>query len=550
MSLYTNIIGSNTARILIGSALGIVALGYLGARTLQQTVGFARNYFSSFNEINHDTPTARRSNPPQNLSSISLGPEKKEDVHPDHVINKRLADTKIMLAIGEPKVTGMVQKILLSENVLVLNAGDTGNTLSWNRDHQVELLNGNSLIPRRANSSWWPFDCFTRIVQTLFVDKQNIGYGEGLSERLHTHSSTRTIDANTCIEGGNVKYFRHAGRIGALVGASSVIHTARYMESNGLFPDQICQAQPETVRQMIYDFILEKIAQDLRIEKKNLLVMEHLYLHIDLELLLGSDGEIFLYDPQQAKQSLEYVRMRSNATKDSRSTNFRAYEIADEFQAITRYAESGVFERNKKKLEEFGFRVFGVPGFFNLNRNETGAQFLNGLFLEDPYNGKRFLLSNSATCGPILGSDESCYRLSSSYAHFLAESFSDRMQELGVSVIYINCQGVMGGGLHCLTRERRLDWTSASPQTIPIHSESLPACITTQLKVHRMGGQAISLIAANREQPLQFDSGDNCDVILPVPLEGRLTFTLLVNGQPLDNQRSYLLPGHPQLAEV
>jgi hypothetical protein len=134
------------------------------------------------------------------------------------------------------------------------------------------------------------------------------------------------------------------------------------------------------------------------------------------------------------------------------------------------------------------------------------------------------------------------------------------MKEHGISVIYVNCQGYLGGGLHCLTIEERENWDLGVPQNIPIRSDCLPTCIPTQfILVRSLADQKKEILFITRdpvtgimtEHPVNFVDGQHsCVLNLLVPLEGRLDYTLKVDGKLLDDQECYVLPGHPQVVRV
>lgn len=459
-------------------------------------------------------------------------------------------DIGISLKIGQRRVCDLVKTILEPSGVVV-EEEFSESFVSWNRDHVVTLLSGEALLPCLLDGSL-PMGEITSLVRSQYAYPKKPTHGSSL-RKYCIPPVQRLKLSNTCIEGGNIKFFRHAGREGAIIGASSVIFSAQYMEQNRLFPEhilKIIKEDPDRAAQTIVDFVHKKIATDLNIDPSNLLVVEHSKLHIDLELLVDSSGKVFLYDPTLAEQALKFAESRATSRETVPGGTFE-YEC----QTIADYAQSGIFARNKEKLEKSGFQVIGVPGFFNLRGFGDGGQFMNGLLLEDPSNGKKFLLSPSAT----FGMDIPSARLSDCYTHFLAEPFSHRMKEHGISVVYVNCQGVQGGGLHCLTREERDNWQPGVPQTIPIHSESLPALIPTQFQIIKPWGDAqrqISLITQDlatgtmTDQPVEFDHFGICNLELPVPLEGRLEYSLRVDGKLLDDQKCFVLPGHPQKVNI
>jgi hypothetical protein len=376
--------------------------------------------------------------------------------------------------------------------------------------------------------------------------------GRGLSlikEQITPAPGRRLKLSHTSIEGGNVMFFRLLGREGALIGSSSVIYSALYMEQKGLFSENVLKkmrAEPDKAAQTIVDFVLENIAKDLNIEPSNLLVIEHFNFHIDLEVLLDSDGKVFLYDPALAEQALKYAQQRGGSRAKILGGIFEC-----QYQRISDYAKSGIFERNQKNLQKFGFQVIGVPGFFDFG-GETGGQFLNGLFLEDSTH-RKILLSTAATYAPLWSPE-----LSSPYTHFIAEPFSLRMKEQGISVVYVDCQGSNHGGLHCLTREERKNWQLGVPQTIPIHSNSLPPVISTRFQIIRPQGnqQQISFLTRDSisgevtHPRIEFDRFNICNMELSVPLEGCLEYFLRIDGKLLDEQECTILPGHPQVVNI
>jgi hypothetical protein len=457
--------------------------------------------------------------------------------------------SNVSLAIGNHKVYDAMKQILGSSGVVVTEE-ESQPYISWNRDHVVVRLDGSLMVPALINPSQPPGE-ITELVQTVYHYSRYPRYGTGITEHCVPSHAQRLHLSGSCIEGGNIKFFRLGQRTGAIIGASSVIHTARHMEEKGLFPGDIHQLMKEDLDRaawIIVNCVLTQIAKDLNIEPDNLLVMEHAQLHIDLELLIDSNGKIFLHDPTLAEETLKYAQARGGSRSKIQVGIFE-----NAFQDVARYAQSGIFERNKEKLETFGFQVIPVPGYFNMRGFGSGGQFLNGLLFEHPSHGKIFL-SPSATFSMGFPGEE----LSDPYSHFLAERFSLLMKEHGISVIYVSCFGARGGGLHCLTREERADWRPGVPQTIPIQLESLPAFIPTQFQLirptkdHRQVSftthDPISKIVT--EYPVEFDVYGICDMQLPVPSQGRLDYSVRIDGKLMEDPECYVLPGHPQMLNI
>jgi hypothetical protein len=464
----------------------------------------------------------------------------------------------VSLIVGDQELSTQVQKILSPVGIAVKGVALSGSEDNvWNRDLQVVLWD-NRLLLSIFSAPTWVEGSITRLIRHRFVDEQCLAGGTGLNTPSIFSGTDRVKKAQTCLEGGNVKFFGYDKLKGAVIGASSVIFTALYMENSRMFPPaiyELLRTDSPDAYEKVYDFVLGKIAEDLGIEKKNLLVMEHLNLHIDLELLLGPDKKAFLHDPQQARESFQYVRNKAREAMYSWE-GIPQRIVFSESKAIERYEKSRIYERNKEKLERYGFKVIGVPGFNNADENAMGGYFLNGILLQDPSNQKTFLLTTAATYGHEFTEKK--------YSHFFAEPFSDVMKQNGISVIYLNCGEASGGGLHCMTTEIRKDGFSDMPHMIPIRSKDFPTYIPSRLQIEINSIESLTIITVDPSTgketkwpmnlipngcstlfaPVKYDS---CFIDVPVPADDHLDFYLSSGeDQPELSKRGIILPGHPQ----
>jgi hypothetical protein len=235
-------------------------------------------------------------------------------------------------------------------------------------------------------------------------------------------------------------------------------------------------------------------------------------------------------------------------------------------EALKEYKKSGMFEFNKRAVEAFGFRAVGVPGYFDWRSLGVSGQFLNGLLLEDRETKKRFLITNSATTGLTSLKPEKGNMLHSwnetHLLHELAAVFSREMKKHDIDVVYVNTENARGGGLHCLSKEERDDWSGAL-HAIPVKSQALPATVSTILQIEDMRQNSrtkepIELCiktspdsdADTRTQAVLFDqwSPTSWSCKQNVPIDKPLIVFLKIGNKK--TQEYSFLPGHPLLLSV
>jgi len=465
----------------------------------------------------------------------------------------------VSLIVGDQELSAQLQKVLSSTGITVSGLALSGSEdMVWNRDFQIVLLDSHILLPVILSPSW-VLGSITGLIRQHFVGEQYLFAGNGLSIPSVFSGTDRAKKAQTCLEGGNVKFFGYDKQIGAVVGASSVIFSALHMETSHMFPSYIYEqlrTYSSSAYEMVFDFVLEKIAEDLGVNKINLLVMEHQELHIDLELLMGPDRNVFLHDPDQARLSIQYVKKKSTELLSSWEA-IPNRVVLSELNKIEKYEKSQIYKRNKSKLERFGFNVIGVPGFNHTDERAIGGYFLNGILLQDSSDHKTFFLTTAATYGHEF--------TKKTFSHLFAERFSDVMKKNGIFVIYFNCGEVSGGGLHCMTTEIRKDGFTDSPHIIPMRSKDFPTHITTRLQVEFDFSETYNLITIDcfskketkwpvnlipKKPRSLFSPRDygRCFIDVPVPADGHLDFSLSTEEDDFCPPRcGTILPGHPQL---
>lgn len=469
----------------------------------------------------------------------------------------------LLLTVGNRQTANFIFSILNNQpHIQVMRPGRSN--IYWERDLQVVLLDGTYLIPHPIADQ---ASRIAQLIEGLYPVTQNRFYGKGLLE----NKKVPVIGPEVCIEGGNVKFFEHKGVVGAFIGASSVIHTAKRMALMGLIKeipeenfDELTPESIQSLQSTTHEEVLRYIADSLKIARPNLIVLEHMRLHIDLELLVGSEGKIFLDDPDEAEISLKYVEGKCSRQERLRcSAQFEA-----ERKSIDSYKQAGIFDRNKALLESYGFQVIGVPGYHDFSGVREGGQLLNGLLLRDESKGKEILLTASSTLGIKFEHEEFVYtylrnsvsREPDFISHLLSECFFLKMKNKGVDVIFVNHGGVArGGGIHCLTSEDRFSLRKGDvPHLLPIDFDLIPKMIPTELQVgmanaakcHALAIKELGGDGPSRSIELKFDRDVKLfRAMVDVPVGsaiGGLLYHFVVNNE--DIRTIYrLLPGHPQL---
>lgn len=503
------------------------------------------------------------------------------------------SDTPSILQIGRFKVADTIRSIFSEKSgVIVSHYSEIARQnrveiKKWYRDCQVILPDSSLLLPNTYPVQNPPPSTCRLLMEQMFGPDQNKKKGCGFYGREYIEGTGCEPDppidfskcnANSlvCLEGGNVHFCEINGRNTALIGASSIIFTAGNMQLHGCFPDidQLIQNNPSKATEIVFNAVCECIAKELKIDASSLLVLEHMLLHIDLEtsvVLKNQDctkSVILMYDPDLAKVALDYAHQRYEKRKKSFDPN---ETIASEYfkrtigenqsieesfnlayQWIEKYKASAIYERNKKKSEEFGFEVMGVPGYFDCQLSdpfgsERGGQFLNGLLFHDDRNKKTLFITNA---GPWENPDSPSL-IKTPYSHFLAEPFYKIMKQLGISVVFVDTDGTNGGGIHCLSRMQRESCSSVPPQATPLHAEYLPKTIPTELQIASRDDSKnmVELIFTNSDshQEFRFWFYPPYTVKVQVPIDGHLNFQLWVNGELFDDEECIILPGHPQL---
>lgn len=471
----------------------------------------------------------------------------------------------LLLTIGHRQTASFIHSILGNQpHIEIMSSISPGRpNIYWERDLQVVLLDGTHLNPHPI------VDHASRIAELVgntYPVNQNRSYGTGLLE----NRESPVIGPEVCIEGGNVKFFEHQGVVGAFIGASSVIHTAKRMALVGLLKEmpeenfeELTPKSIQSLQSTAHEEVLQYIADALKIARPNLIVLEHMRVHIDLEILVGSEGKLFLHDPEEAGVSLKYVEGKCSRQEWLRhSARFEA-----ERKSINAYKQAGIFDRNKALLESYGFQVIGVPGYHDFSTVREGGQLVNGLLLRDESKGKEILLTTSSTLGIKFEHQElvhshfrnSASREPDSISHLLSECFFLKMKNKGVDVIFVNHGGARGGGIHCLTREDRFSLGKGDlPHLLPVDFDLIPKVIPTELQVgmanaakcHYLAIKELGGDGPSRSVELKFD--EDLKVfrgMVDVPLGGDLgglLYHFVVNNE--DSHTIYrLLPGHPQL---
>ncbi|MEN9344366.1 MAG: hypothetical protein RLZZ453_1153 [Chlamydiota bacterium] len=375
-------------------------------------------------------------------------------------------------------------------------------------------------------------------------------YMRGMFPSLHSISSIYKINSahlepslgetTPYLEGGNVLFWSHSGRQGAIIGVTTAILTLEKLKSLKYFNHKIIQEERSGNSLLdryaaMWQLTLEAIAKQLEVSVDNLIVLEHhleadgksLCLHIDITVLLGPQNKVFLHSPSESKVS----QLSGNGAM---SDDVKNPKVLTENQAIT--------DRNKKILEGHGFEVVPIEGYYEF---EDGAiYFLNGLLFEME---KRHFFVTGAGCH---ASDKQSipFKPSSECVYGLSSRFSQKMHEHGIDVVYVDLKKTpLDGGVHCLTTEVRSP-SLLPPQAISITGMADEISTRVVLRVKEQAEVALEFVrlqlneqsyqkkrcAVTQDKPLVME--------LKVPIGGCLA-TLWTNH--MEYPRLQLLPGHP-----
>lgn len=536
------------------------------------------------NILNEDEMELSSSTTQWNINTVY---NTSEELHViDNTSSQSLGQPRFAIYIGHSQ-PAIIVKNMLQRLPHVHVFEPSGRPLLWQRDLQVCLPKGNAEIhPNILEES--DLIKMSELANRMFPLKNpyRLLKGQGISI-----FNNKIPNSKLCLEGGNVKFWSHSGRQGAIVGISSVFFSMAAMERKGCFEPEFIDAQIQTQLTEDVDPIFLKafdndtrsneeiladaqllaakwnltkkqIARELEIDVSNLIILEHslnnLYdtpkLHIDLDILIGLDNKVFLNNARLCKEAFDNWFL----------TNPEAQTYYNEiYTKLCSDSDSQIFERNRNLFEKHGFEVVGVPGFFDLGQ-EQGGQFLNGiLFNRTDKTGKAILLSPSIVYNPMMfyPKDElsTSFRLcDGTYeTHRLAQTFQKYMAEHKIKVIFVDCSGVRAGGLHCLTKESREgDLRQAIPQAIPCDL-NLVNPVASQISVY------VNKIFFNKHEKLVFvsEEGDIQEEInfsfqhapgnLTVHILKPIRYRLLADGvTEIESQERLLLPGHPQSLDL
>lgn len=183
----------------------------------------------------------------------------------------------------------------------------------------------------------------------------------------------------------------------------------------------------------------QKISEELGISTRNIAYLLQENFHIDLDVLPGPNGIVFVHNEEFASK---FLAEREHLRKPRELELISGYTKHSQ----ERLARSALkFDRNAKSLEKIGCKVVAVAGDFIGAKTEERINFMNGLLFNDRRqprlytNGTESTAFNLALKALFLDSLESvCPNLKVVFVH----DQTDRMQrKLGICV----------GGLHCLT---------------------------------------------------------------------------------------------------
>lgn len=439
----------------------------------------------------------------------------------------------------------------------------------WNRDHQIVRPDCTNLRPKKIPKG--KLRLYDELAHKLYPGLfSGQGILAGTEIMLSSVPSQKESDTLCCIEGGNVKYVRQGERTIALVGVTSVFFSMISMVVHGFMTEEKIKENSQTINEEMlapflkatennreqarllasqWDLTLSQMALELQVDRKNLIILEHSSLHIDLELLIGPNNTIFLHDPELAHSAVEKIHT-TFATQDYKQ---------QELQYQVKLQQSSVYKNNKRILEGEGFTVVGIPGHYSILSNQNGGHFFNGLLFQDYCNEKLILFTTAInSCS---GNGETLMQsfLGIANMHQIAESFFDTMANNNISVVFVNCRDVLDGGVHCLTKEERNDWSSFPPESIPMSFGDFPAFFETHLEVTYEISESLyplticakdNIVEAKENMSLFSNKKKHISVFtMLVPLEG-LFYNFYINQKAIKEDDRRVLPGQIQIINL
>lgn len=395
----------------------------------------------------------------------------------------------------------------------VVVASRSENETRWLRDVVVQRPDGTVLVPHclKRNAI---MEKVKELATFLFHDmnREWSFLSAPLEGGLFITYEGKVEEIHTSIDGGNVIFWKLNERNGAFVGLSAVFATlTALIQSKILKTERLVNIEDEKLafgermfllgshkqrRQFfekneeyrkeyeeLWQLVFATMAKDLGIPEENLIILLHSALHIDLHALVNPNsvgqGKIYLHDPDKTIAKLKELQSVFEQNNDSFS------EFEKEIQVQTHEMRLGIFEKNREILEEEGFIVEGIIGRLDTLLPHTGF-FINGLMCTHRQD-EHFFLTGPLTqmCfddSKLTTNDSSLIGFSE--LHLLAKEMVTPLSRDGITVIFIDCFGAWGGGLHCLTNEYRKgaarQWP---PQSIPVDSHYFPNTILTKIEV-------------------------------------------------------------------
>lgn len=459
----------------------------------------------------------------------------------------------------------------------------------WVRDTQVipfyrEAPFGRGRLPGEVSMI-----ASTTLAQGLFPNSAPQELSKLPIGRIQEELRPPPLSSELCyLEGGNVVFWEDPDRTpsqGAFIGAFSVILSLQKMREKQYFtkerleesrsqlttfPQPIPQqpgasAQEQELFSLQWILTLKQIAQELKIPQlTNLIVLEHglnlssgrPLLHIDLMLLAGPNQTIFLDEPRQDVSLWENIYPSNSSEHHAWSTYFASLQSnAAKSQVI--------FENNKARLSNQGFKVVGVQGLMILNKGGIGGQFLNGLLFHVVDRNHYLLLSTPIASPALYQNLEEPHRfitLNNAHhqAHRLAEVFFDQMRQHGIHIVFCSPNNAQGGGVRCLSRVQMAHSDAFPCQLIPVHSSRLATTVQTYVELtlrnlNLLNNKTLTLhhqVDANVEiLPLTFQHRkiyyqSLIQLSIPIWQKGS-SWTLHLEGKPIGAVH-HILPGHPQ----
>lgn len=233
-------------------------------------------------------------------------------------------------------------------------------------------------------------------------------------------------DSRVYLEGGNVLAVPKAdGSNAVLIGMSSLLVSTFLLNREGAFA-------PGTSFSDKLNATKRVIAQQLGVGPSQVTYLDQLEFHLDMFLTPGSNGQVFIEDPDDSNAMINAL------LRDPGLSKLQRLELKDKLYTNT--SLSTLRAELKPTIDELrgaGYQVIGVPGEYNPNPVED-TDFMNGIVATGP-DGKPYDIVGQSPTMSLNG------------------AFQKVMAHYGITVFFVpDTHGLIyeNGSIHCVTNEQ------------------------------------------------------------------------------------------------